>query len=358
MAKIKKRADGRYVMTPTANGKRKYFYGNTKAEAQGKCDAYQSQVKKAAHFDDTLLFRDWVDIWVSLKEKSVTANTMQSYMGIINRYILPALGAMRLVDINYIVLRNLIGGMGLSSRTVAYTHTLLKSILHQAVIDEILYRNPMDKVPRPKQRKTREMVTLTKEQVKEYLSVITNKELYAIFKLAFTSGLRRSELLGLRWQDINFKAGTLTVNQTAVKIDGHSEISPTTKTKSSRRTITLDAETISVLKTHKKVVDVRRFQTFGWINNDLVFPGRSGGPRNPDELTKVSREYARKIGVEGFSMHGTRHTHATLLIEAGINFKVIQMRLGHSSFKETMDTYSHVTPTMEMDVITKIQNIF
>ena len=172
MAKIKKRSDGRYTVTATINGKRKYFYGRTRAEAQDKCDAYLFQAKKATHFDDTLLFRDWVDIWVSLKEKSVTANTMQSYMGIINRYILPVLGAMRLVDINYIVLRNLIDGMGLSPRTVAYTHTLLKSILHQAVIDEILYRNPMDKVTRPKRHKTREMVILTKEQVKEYLSVI------------------------------------------------------------------------------------------------------------------------------------------------------------------------------------------
>lgn len=108
---LKKRPDGRYTATATVNGKRKYFYGRTRAEAQGKCDAYLSQIKKATHFDDTLLFRDWVDIWVSIKEKSVTANTMQSYMGTINRYILPRLGSMRLVDINYIVLRNLIDEM-------------------------------------------------------------------------------------------------------------------------------------------------------------------------------------------------------------------------------------------------------
>ena len=91
----------------------------------------------------------------------------------------------------------------------------------------------------------------------------------------------------------------------------------------------------------------RRFQTFDWINNDLVFPGRNGDPPTPDKLTKVSREYAKKIGVKGFSMHGTRHTNAPLLIEAGVNFKVIQICLGHSSFKETMDTYNHVTPAME-----------
>ena len=110
-------------------------------------------------------------------------------------------------------------------------------------------------------------------------------------------------------------------------------MSPTTKTKSSRRTITLDKETLAILKAYRKTVDTRRFQTFDWINNNLVFPGRDGGPRNPDELTKISIEYAKKIDVHGFFMHGTRHTHATLLIEAGMNFKVIQIRLGHSSFK-------------------------
>ena len=106
------------------------------------------------------------------------------------------------------------------------------------------------------------------------------------------------------------------------------------------------------------MVDSRRFQTFDWINNDWFFPGRNGGPRNPDELTRVSREYARKIVVHGFSLHGTRHTYATLLIEAGVSFNVIPMHLGYSSFKETMNTYSYVSPAMETDVIAKIQNIF
>ena len=106
------------------------------------------------------------------------------------------------------------------------------------------------------------------------------------------------------------------------------------------------------------MVDSRRFQTFGWINNDWFCPGRNGGHRNPDELTRVSREYARKIVVHGFSSHGTRHTYATLLIEAGVSFNVIPMHLGYSSFKETMNTYSHVPPAMETDVIAKTQNIF
>lgn len=99
-------------------------------------------------------------------------------------------------------------------------------------------------------------------------------------------------------------------------------------------------------------------RTFNWRNNDLVFPGKYGNPRDPKAVTRACKKYATAIGVPNFTMHGTRHTHATLLIEAGVNFKVIQARLGHSSYQQTMDTYSHITPIMEADVVEKIANIF
>lgn len=141
-------------------------------------------------------------------------------------------------------------------------------------------------------------------------------------------------------------------------MNGHSVISKTTKTASSSRTITIDDMTLGEPKKHEIEVNKRRISTYGWINNDLVFPRIKGGPRCPDEITRISKQYADKIGVKGFSMHGTRHTHATLLIQAGLHFKVIQARLGHASFKETMDIYSHVTPVMEHNLMDIIENVF
>ena len=353
----KKRTDGRYSVTATINGKRKYFYGSTKKEATTKRDEHLIKVKQAIHFDDSLLLSTWIDTWLKLKAPTITQNTYESYQGVINRYILPSLGSFKLSDINYIMLRKVISDINLSSRTVNYTHTILKAIFEQAVIDEILIRNPMDKVPRVKANDKKEMVTLTKEQVKSFLNVITNSEHKALFTLAFASGLRRSELLGLRWQDIDFKKHTLTVNQTAIKVNGHSEISNTTKNKSSRRTISIDDNTLMILKKHMIVVNTRRLKCTNWINNDLVFAGFKGNPRSPDEISKICKQYAKQIGIPEFTMHGTRHTHATLLIESGVNFKVIQMRLGHASFKETMDTYSHITPILENDAVEKIKNM-
>lgn len=353
-----KRTDGRYKVSLIANGKRHYFYGRTLKQAKDKRDIFANESKQATHFDDTLTMRSWVDKWLTLKRPSITQNTYESYTGIIKRYILPTLGNFKLYEINYIMLRKIIADIKLSSRTVNYTHTILKAIFEQAVIDEILVRNPMAKVPKVKANDKKEMVTLSREQVKEFIGVITNKEHKALFTLAFATGLRRSELLGLRWSDINFRKRTLSVNQTAIKVNGHSEIVKSTKNKSSKRTISLDEATLTVLRKHKLVIDTRRIRTLNWINNDLIFPGIKGNPRNPDEISVTCKKYAAQIGVPTFTMHGTRHTHATLLIEAGVNFKIVQMRLGHASFRETMDTYSHVTPILEQDVTQKIASIF
>ena len=179
-----------------------------------------------------------------------------------------------------------------------------------------------------------------------------------LFKLAFATGLRRSELLGLRWSDIDFKKSTISISQTALKIGSTAVISNTTKTTSSKRIIAIDTDTIQELMKHKIVIDKRRIKTMNWINNNLVFPGIKGAPRCPDEVSKLCKKYANLIGKPTFTMHGTRHTHATLLIENGANMKAIQERLGHASFQETMDTYSHVTPKMEDDIVERISKIF
>ena len=359
MAKIKKRADGRYVLTTTTNGKRKYFYGRTRSEAQDKHDAFLKKSETLANFNGDITITEWSEEWLRIKSSTITPGTMDSYRNIIQHYIIPDIGSIKLADLTAPTVRRFLDTRleTLSSRTVRYIHTVLSAMLKQAVQDEIIGTNVAAKVRKPKLQKTREMITLTPDEVKKFLAEISDPEQHMIFKMAFASGCRRSELLGLSWTNVDFKKKTITIAQIVIKINNVAVISETTKNASSRRSITLDDETIAELKTHEKRVKKRRFSTPNWIHNDLVFPGKDGSPIFPDSVSLLCKKYATKIGKPAFSMHGTRHTHATLLIEAGVNFKIIQARLGHASFTETMNTYSHLTPTMEYDAVEKIEQI-
>lgn len=359
MSKIKKRADGRYVLTITTNDKRKYFYGRTRSEAQDKYDVFLKKSENLANFDGNITISEWSDEWLRIKESTVTSGTLASYRDIIRHYIIPDVGSIKLAELTAPTVRRTLDMRleTLSSRTVRYIHTVLSAMLKQAVLDEIIATNVAAKVRKPKLEKTKEMITLTADEVKLFLTKIIEPEHRMLFKLAFASGLRRSELLGLTWSNVDFKKKIITVTQTVIKTDNKAVISKTTKNAASRRSITLDDKTMASLKKHAQRVKIRRFSTPNWIHNDLIFPGKDGSPIFPDSVSQLCKKYATKIGKPSFSMHGTRHTHATLLIEAGVNFKVIQARLGHSSFTETMNTYSHLTPIMEYDAVEKLERI-
>ena len=150
----KKRADGRYQVSKMINGKRKYFYGSTKKAATEAMERYVNANQSCANFDDTISLNTWINIWLQLKEKSITPATYQSYTGIINRYIRDKIGGVRLAEIKPNTLRYVFESMdGLSSRTISYTMTILSSILEQAVKDDIIPKNYMRNLDRPKQVK-------------------------------------------------------------------------------------------------------------------------------------------------------------------------------------------------------------
>lgn len=136
-----------------------------------------------------------------------------------------------------------------------------------------------------------------------------------------------------------------------IKIDGVRKIVQNTKNASSRRSISLDDKSIVGLKKQLTRTKYRRISGNNtWVDNDLVFPDNDGSPLNPDTIYRNAIRYAKKADLpEGFTFHSLRHTHATLLLQAGVHFKIVQHRLGHSTFQMTMDVYSHVTPEMDKD---------
>ncbi len=355
---LKKREDGRYAVTAVINGKRKYFYGSTQKKAIEQKEAYLKKVVNASNFDGTITLAEWAFKWLEIKKGTVKENTLYSYKEVIKRHILPYLGSITLANLSVTNVRLLLTNLeGYSTRTIRYTHTILNAMIKQAVDDEIIGNNVVAKVKKPLLVKTKQMSTLTKEEVQAFLDNISDPEHYALFLTAFATGLRRSELLGLTWADVDLKKGVISVTQTVVRSGMDVITSKTTKTASSRRSISIDNKTLATLKKHRLNVQKRMIATYGWRNNDLVFPGEKGDPRYPTHVSHLCKKYAKLINRADFSFHGIRHTHVTLLLENGVNFKVIQMRLGHSSIVETMNTYAHITPSVEADVVEKIFNV-
>ncbi len=158
------------------------------------------------------------------------------------------------------------------------------------------------------------------------------------------TGLRRSELMGLRWPDVDLRAGTLTVRQTVVEGEDGYELADAQKTVGSARTIHLDADTSAALRAHRTRQLEVRLAAPTWNDHDLVFCADDGGWRSPSSVSQAFRRALKKASMPPIRLRGVRHTHATLLLRAAVNPKVVSERLGHSSVAFTLDTYAHVIP--------------
>ena len=352
MEKLKKRKNGYYQASVTVNGKRRFFYGHTSEEAIRRRNDFLSEIEKFPFIDDKITLSEWTAAWLEGIKSTITLNTYQSYKGTLKRHILSVpFGNILLEDLKPAVFRvywQQMTDKGLSPRTISYVHTLTSAALKQAVADGVIPSNPLDYVRRPKKEPTRAKA-LSEAQIKLFFEHVHNDVLERICRFAIATGMRRGEILGIRWEDVSFERKTVSVNQTCLAMDGSSAaIVESTKTKNSRRTITVDDGTIDMLRTQKAYC-LRLKLLYPGRSCNLVFPSEVYTPLCPDNITRETKAVMRAAGIPQFSFHSFRHTHATLLLERGINYKIIQSRLGHSSCATTMDIYSHVTPQMDSE---------
>ncbi len=355
----KKRPDGRYKASIIIDGKRKYFYGKSSKEAQEKKQKYLDTLKVAPNLDESVTFGQWAVIWLRGAKSSLSENTFVSYAAQMRRYLLPVFAKVKLIDLQPHMFRDLITQLlerKLSNRTVQYALSVARIALNQAVNDGLLGKSPMKGVKLPKTEKTK-VQALTKEEAHALLSAIRNKKHYNLYWVALYTGLRRSELLGLRISDINETDSTITVSQTVLNIKNKVVISPTTKNASSRRTISVDAQTLTIIRSQKTLTYKEQMRAKDYERNDLLFARPDGRPYDPKYISHTANTYGKAAGLEHVSFHMLRHTHATLLILAGVHFKVIQHRLGHSTFQQTMDTYGHIIPALEEQVVDKLAGL-
>ena len=237
---------------------------------------------------------------------------------------------------------------GLSARTVHQTHRILKAAFKYAVRTGRLVRNPAELVDPPAVRR-KEMATLTLDEARKLTAHLSGGDSYEIaICMALSTGLRRGELVGLKWGDINFAHKYLSLQRSVVRVPGEGFVVSEPKSHASRRPVELGEPDLKVLSGHRaRQAEARLKVGLTWGNEDWVFTRQFGEHLNPDVLSDRFPRILENLGLPRVRFHDLRHTHATLMMEADINRDVVKERLGHSSIAITSDTYTHVSSSLQ-----------
>ena len=250
----------------------------------------------------------------------------------------------------------------LSARSVAYIHTILHRAFRDAVRWNLLVRNPCDLADPPRARPAEQIRqrTWTSSEVARFLRLTAISRYCPLWRLIATTGMRRGEALGLCWDDVDLTAGRLSVNRTLVQshdyASGDTGMSwGTPKTARGRRSISLDPDTVAALRAHRSAQLAERLRAGDtYASGDLVFCTSGGEPLHPKVASNLFRKAVVHHGLPTLSIHGLRHTWATLALQAGVHPKIVQERLGHSTIAITLDIYSHVNPAMDAEAATTV----
>lgn len=282
--------------------------------------------------------------------------TRDRYERVVRNQLIPPLGAIPLAKLTPLHVQHFYAGLladGLSSTTVALYHGILHHALDQAVKWRLIPRNVCDAVDAPRPQNP-EMRTWTPEQARTFLAATADDSLAAFWRLALNTGMRRGELLALRWDDLDLDRATLAVRRTLTRgADGLVFGEP--KTRSGKRAIALPASCVTALREHRRRQLARRLELGpAWHDTDLVFERGDGRVLHPNVSGRAFRRLVAELGLPAIRFHDLRHTAATLMLANGEHPKVVQERLGHNDISMTLNRYSHVTMDMQREAANRL----
>jgi integrase len=349
----------RYDGPPDANGKRKFMsetFRGTKKEAEKALRERIAAVENGGYVpkhNETVreFMQRWLDTYAST---NVTLRTLHGYRGYVKRYLDPTIGAVALQSLTPRHIQGVYAGMlgkGLSNTTVVQLHRILRETLSHAVKWGILTRNPADATSPPKvQHKEIEMWDV--DTVRRFMDGVKESRFGDLYPLAILTGLRLSELCGLKWEHVDLVRSSLSVVRTLQRITGYGLVEGQPKTQKSRRSIALSPQAVDLLHAIRgQQMEQQLAAGPLWQNSGYVFTQIDGSPIAPDMISKDFCAFVRKAGLPHLTFHGLRHAHATLLLTAGVHLKIVSERLGHSNIAITADTYSHVLPGLQEQAV-------
>lgn len=293
---------------------------------------------------------DFLKQWLETYAKqALSPRGFERYRDIINNRFIPEFGSVPLAQLKPEHLQKYYAGMlsaGLSPGSVRYHHAVIHVALKTAVKWGLVGRNIADAVDRPKKQRN-DMQVWDESEINTFLQAAKGTHYYALFFTALFTGMRRSELLALRWQDIDFIYSQISVSRTLHHLKSGEYVFTQPKSEKSRRTIAMSPSLFLVLESYRKAKEVEASMRNKTVSqSDLVFSNLDK-PFRPNTVTRAWSDMAKHAGVKPIRLHDARHTHASLMLKQGIHPKVVQERLGHSSIEMTLDIYSHVAPGLQ-----------
>jgi integrase len=381
MARKKKRGNGQGTVAPRRNkagkiigfvgaffgpdGKRHWVSAKTKTECWRKLNMAMADADRGTlPGPANLTVGQYLTSWLADSVKgTVSRATYDGYKRDVYYHIIPELGRRKLKELTPGDIRRLYRKMAdneLKDRSIEYVHTTLRKSLKAAIVDRLINYNPTDGV-RPIKTPTgaaKESKALAPYQVKVLLEEAAESRFEALYVVAIYTGLRRGELLGLKWTDAELDKGTLRV-QRSLDVDGTFK---TPKNQAARRTLKLTPRALDALKAHKVRQNAERLQAgTRWQDHNLVFPNTIGKPMNAGNFYR--REFQpllKRAGLanEGFTIHSLRHTFATTLADRGVHPSTPQKMLGHSDIRMTLSIYTHATDGMQDAATDALEDAF
>lgn len=384
---VYQRKDGRweaagYVLAPGNTRKRVRVYGTTRKEALAKLTEKIAASNRGLPVPSVQgSVAAYLAYWLeNVAVHHLRENTHTRYTTCVNRYLIPGLGKKKLAKLTAKDVRTCLNQLRttcqcctrdidarrdqprccaagqccrkvLSPLTLTYIHSVLKSALEHAVREEEIPRNVARNVrtgtPRP-----RRFEPLTADEARRFLTATQGHRLHVLFELALHTGLRKGELLGLRWEDLDLGAGTAAIRRTLQRTGAGGLTTLPTKTRASERRIALPARCVQSLKRHHEQQQREREAAgTAWQPNGHVFTSAQGGPIEPTNLTRTFNALLRNAGLRRIRFHDLRHSTATLLLEQGVELVVIKELLGHAHIGVTATVYAHVRLRLQRDAI-------
>ena len=301
-------------------------------------------------------FEEVANLWLESYETTVKPTTYQNTRKYLNILIKDYFSDIRIESISVSMMQQIV--LKLSKRYTAYSLYLsvVNRVFKFAMSLGIVQANPVDRIIRPKQQPPKsEKIALTKEELNQFLTLAKEHArpvLYAAWHTLAYTGLRKGELLGLEWSDIDLDNKVISVQHNLVMVNGKYRIqSP--KTRKSIRKITIDDITASVLKSWK-LEQKKLFFKNGVKNSNIVFSGSSGEYLDKSHFRVSLKKFLKRYDLPAITVHGLRHTHASLLFEAGVEPKTISDRLGHANIQTTLDMYTHLNDNQRSDVADRL----